>query len=179
MAWSTPLTAVASASLTAAQWNASVRANFLETAPAKATAANGHFVSTGPNAIAQRFITEAIVDATEGTTSTSYTSLSTNGPEVSVDTGTKALVFVTAQQANSTSGTTCYASFEITGATTSAAADTRAVISQNPSNIDMRATCVSLMTLTAGTNSFRMLYRCGSGGGTGSFTRRRVTVVPL
>jgi len=39
MAWFTPLAGVSTATLTAAQWNASVRDNLLETAPAKATSA--------------------------------------------------------------------------------------------------------------------------------------------
>lgn len=179
MAWSTPLTAVTSAILTAAQWNASVRDNLLETAPAKATAANGYFVATGANSIAQRFMGDATVAATEGTTSTSYTALSTDGPLVTLTTGTKALVIITAQMSNTTAATTSYAAFEVTGATTTAASDTVAIALQSPSNYDIRSSACALVSLTAGSNTFRMLYRCGSGGGTSNFTRRRITVMPL
>lgn len=179
ISWSTPLTATASAVLTAAQWNASVRDNLLETAVAKATTANGYFVATGANALAQRFILEAVVDPLETTTSTSYTSLATNGPLVAPTTGTKALVFLTSQQSNSTSGTTCYATYEVSGASSIAANDSWAALVQSPAGQDIRMTCVSLQTLSAGVNTFRMMYRCGSGGGTGSFNRRRITVMPL
>lgn len=56
MAWTTPLTAVSGSILTAAQWNASVRDNLNETAPAKATTADRMFVTTGPNALQQNVI---------------------------------------------------------------------------------------------------------------------------
>lgn len=179
MAWGTPMTAVAGAVITAAQWNASVRDNLLETAVAKATAANGYFVATAANTLAQRFIVENVIDTNETTTSTSYTALATNGPLVSPATGTKALVFVTSEQSNSTTGTTCYSSYEVTGATSITANDSTACVLQAVSGHDSRSTVVSLAALTAGTNTFRMLYRCGSGGGTGSFVRRRLTVQPL
>jgi hypothetical protein len=179
MAWTIPFTAVPSAIITSVQWNASVRDNLLATSTAITTAANGYTVGTGANARAERFIVENVVDANETTTSTSYTSLATNGPLVSPVTGSKALVFVTGQSSNTTSGTTCYTSYEVSGSTTIAANDSVAAIIQTPSGQDIRMAAVSLASLTAGTNTFRMMYRCGSGGGTGSFVRRRITVMPL
>ena len=69
MVWSTPLTAVANTPLTAAQWNASVRDNFNETAPAKATVGGRIFASTGPNTIAEREVLADVVETAETTTS--------------------------------------------------------------------------------------------------------------
>ena len=54
MAWTAPMTAVANAVFTAAQFNTHVRDNLLETAPAKATTTGGYFVATGTNTIVQR-----------------------------------------------------------------------------------------------------------------------------
>lgn len=179
MSWSTPLTAVTSAVLTAAQWNASVRDNLNETAPAKATTAGGYFVATGSNVIAQRLVGDASVSTQEGTTSTSYTALSTDGPLVTVTTGTKALVIITGQMSNTTAATTSYASYEVSGATTVAASDLVSIALQSPANYDIRSSACTLQSLTSGSNTFRMLYRCGSGGGTSNFTRRRITVLPF
>jgi len=87
MSWTAPLTAVATASLSAAQWNASVRDNLLETAPAKATAAGQVFVATAANAIAARTPSSNLITTIETTTSTTSGVLPTAGPSVSVVTG--------------------------------------------------------------------------------------------
>src|SRR5215217_4239281 len=97
MAWSTPLTAVDGAILTFGQWNASVRDNLLETAPAKATATGTYFVGTGTNSIAQRTITEANQVNSTTTTSTTYVNLDAGTPAVTVVTGTKAMVHSSAR----------------------------------------------------------------------------------
>ena len=85
MAWTAPRTAVAGATFSAAQFNANVRDNLNETAPAKATAASQLFVSTGPNAIAARVPSTARVDTAESTSSTSYVDLATPGPLLASD----------------------------------------------------------------------------------------------
>lgn len=114
MAWSTPLTAVANASLTAAQWNASVRDNLLETAPAKATTATGYFVATGTNAIAQRVPLSSAIATDQSTTSTGgYANLTTSGPAVTVTTGVAALVCFGAWMTNDTGGARALMSYEI------------------------------------------------------------------
>jgi hypothetical protein len=175
MAWSTPLTAVAGTALTAAQWNASVRDNLLETPAAKATTAGTLFVGAGPNSIAERFLLQHTVDTAETTTSTAYTSLGTNGPTVTLTCGGKALVWIIAELYSSATGTTV-ASFEITGATTTAAADSRSILNDNgPAAI--RSSSCSLMTTNPGSNTFRMLYRTTSG--TGTYLFRHLVVMAL
>ena len=152
-----------------------MRDNLLETPAAKATAAGTLFVGTGPNGIAERFLLDHSVTTTETTTSTSYASLGTNGPSVSLVTGGKAMVWINTQLFNSATGTTV-ASFEISGATTTAAADSRAVMNDN-GTASVRGSACSLMATTAGTNTFRMLYRTTSG--TATYLYRNIVVMAL
>jgi hypothetical protein len=179
VAWTTPLTAVANSALTAAQWNASVRDNLLETAPAKATTAGRLFVSTGANAIAQREITTATVNTQETTTSTSYVDLATVGPQVTVTTGTRALVMWAAQMKNASSSTSTRAAVDVSGATTIAAADTDDIIIDGlAANNEIRCSMFKLYTtLTAGSNTFKVQYKVG--GGTGTFLDRQICVIAL
>jgi hypothetical protein len=177
MAWGTPLTAVANSALTAAQWNASVRDNLNETAPAKATTAGTIFVATGVNTIAERFILDDIVETSETTTNTSYISLATNGPVVTITTGVKAMVWINCSMSNSTANQGTWASWECSGATTIAAIDSRALYLQSAAGNDTRAGVCSLNTTTPGSNVFRMLYRVT--GNTGTFLRRRMQIMSL
>src|SRR6266568_2548959 len=103
MAWTTPLTAVANATLTAAQWNASVRDNLNMTAPALASAAGQIFASTAANTIAVRVPTGAYVSNLGTDASTSYGDLTSAGPAVTVATGAKAIVAIACGLWNSAS----------------------------------------------------------------------------
>jgi hypothetical protein len=178
MAWSTPLTAVSNATLTAAQWNASVRDNLLETAAAKATTAGRIFVATGSNALAERAISGATVDTVESTAITTYTNLATSGPQVTVTTGTQALVWINSRSLNTTGGSPALASFEVSGATTIAASDNRACYVDLAASEIVRTCTVTLQTgLTPGSNTFKMVYRAG--GGSASFAYRHIVVMAL
>ena len=69
-----------------------------------------------------------VVATSQTTTSASYTDLSTSGPAVTATvSGTSALVMLTANISNSTVGSNCFMGVDISGATTVAAADTRAL----------------------------------------------------
>lgn len=179
MAWSTPLTAVSNATLTAAQWNASVRDNLLETAAAKATTAGRIFVSTGANAVAERVIDSATVPASQTTTSTTYASLLTAGPAVTVTTGTRALVFIQAFMSSNSIGQKSWAGVAVSGATTIAASDTTGIEFQvYGSNAEFRGTAATLFkTLNAGANTFTMQYRVSAG--TTTYGDREIIVVAL
>ena len=157
MAWTTPMTAVANAAFTAAQFNTYVRDNLNETAPAKATTAGSIFVATGANSIAERIVGTATVSASETTTLTSYTDLATPGPAITTTTGVTALVFVEAQLSNTTVASTAFADFEVTGATARAAADGTAIMNlSSTANSFIRASAVTTPTLTGGSNTFTM-----------------------
>lgn len=179
MAWSAPMTAVAGATFTAAQFNQYVRDNLNQTAPAIATTASQLFVSTGANAIATRVPSTASIATVQSTTSTSYTDLATVGPAVTVTTGTIALVWFAAAMANSTGDAQCNASVAVSGASSVAANDVWALTSDGVTagNYIRYGTMHAFTGLTAGSNTFTMKYRAGSS--TANYQRREILVLPL
>jgi hypothetical protein len=179
MAWSTPLTAVSNATLTASQWNASVRDNLAETAPAKATTPGSIFVTTAANQIAERIPVTGLVLGTDSVAATAYANTTTPGPSVTAVSAAKALIFTSGWLTNNTGGASVYMSHEITGATSIAAADTWALEQRDSgTNGLMNGTRCHLETaLTSGSNTFTIKYRVSSG--TGSVQRRHLTVIPF
>jgi hypothetical protein len=182
MAWTAPMTAVANTAFTAAQFNTYIRDNLLETAPAKATAGVGNgaiFVKSATNTIAARLPDQASVSTSQSTSSGSYVNLSTVGPAVTVTTGTRALVIVSASiQNNSTNSS--YVGIAVTGATSIAATDDQALRTRDSSGgaAEMQMSYAYLFTtLTAGSNTFTAKYR--TNGGTSTYRNRTMTVLPL
>lgn len=180
MAWTSPMTAVSNTALTAAQWNAHVRDNLLETAPGKASGVSQLFVSTGANAIAARTPTGATVITSQATTSTSYADLTTVGPSVSVTTGTKAIVCVSATLLNSGTNFGSYASYAVSGVTTIAAADQWSIILDGTAlSNPMRVGAVHFQeSLNPGVNVFTMKYKADATS-SASFANRHLFVIPL
>jgi hypothetical protein len=181
MAWTTPLTAVSNAALTAAQWNASVRDNLLETPAAKFTAAGQLFVSTAANAGAARSVgANRVAGGSQTTSSASFTDLVTVGPTVTLSTGTAALVLVTAFIANNTAGQGGYMGYGVTGATTIAASAERTLrIMSGAASERARATAANWQTgLTVGSNTFTAKYSVVATG-TADFDEREIAVLPL
>lgn len=181
MAYSVPMTAVSNATFTAAQFNASVRDNILETAPAKATTAGQVFVSTAANAIAARVPTRfTIATAQNATSIAAYGDLTSVGPTVTVTTGTQALVAMTAAIGNSTGGGGGLMGFAVSGATTIAASDDRALrlMSSNASETQRMTAWHHQIGLTAGSNTFTAKYTTPTGG-TATFQQRELAVFPL
>lgn len=179
MAWTTPLTAVSNTALTAAQWNASVRDNLLETAVAKATTAGRIFVATGTNSIAERAISAQTISTSQTTTSTSYADLATVGPAVAVTTGTQALCFWEAQMSCSVSNTSVRSAVAVSGASTFGASDSEDLyIDGLPAGQQIRAAAFQMWTgLTGGSNTFTQKYKVGAG--TGTYLDRQLAVIAL
>lgn len=178
MAWSVPLTAVSNATLTAAQWNASVRDNLLTTFPAIATTAGQLAVATGANAIAARTCPSDIVSAAEAVVATSYGNISggTVGPTITVTTGAYCFVVLSCQLSNTTGGAASYMSYTISGATTQAAADSTALYYESSNAGDIIGMSVIIPnSLTAGSNTFQAKYKVGAGNGT--FGSRRMAIL--
>lgn len=173
------MTAVAGATFTAAQFNQYVRDNLNQTAPALATAASQLFVSTGANAITTRVPTTASVSTSESTTSTSFTDLATPGPSVTVTCGTIAIVGFAASQSNNTLDHACLSSVEVSGASSVAASDNWAILTDGVTAGNfVRYGMTHVFTgLTAGSNTFKMKYRAGSTTATYQF--REIFVIPL
>lgn len=177
MAYSTPLTATANVALTAAQWNATVRDNLLETAPAKATTAGSIFVGVTANSIAERITGAATVGTLQTTLSTTYADLTTAGPAVTRTSGTQALVMWGCEISNGTTGSSAYMGFAVTGATSVAATDANALKFTATSGYPLQATRVTMQSVTSGSNVFTAKYRVDSG--TGSFSQRSMVVIPF
>ncbi len=169
---------MASTAFTAAQFNTSVRDNLNETAPAKATTAGRWFIATGANAIAERAIESGEVLAPEGTASTTYTDLTTNGPAVTLTTGTKALIIITGQGEVNTADAQSFISYAVSGATTIAADDANSLVFTSATTQDpYRASVVHHETLTAGSNTVTLKFRTSAG--TATFRRRQLIVMGM
>ncbi len=183
MSWTAPMTAVSGNAFTASQFNIHVRDNLLETAPGLATTAGGYFAATRLNNIEQRIPGTAEVLTTQTTTSTSFTDLATVGPAVTIDTGTSALVCIESQLTTADAGTSfAIASYTVSGATTTSAADDRSINEQGGSvgSQNFRyGTCFLVSNLTPGTNIFTMKYRTTNASFAAAFLNRRISVIPF
>ncbi len=151
MAWTAPRTWVTGEVVTAAIMNTHLRDNLLALLPSTAE-----------------------VQTSETETATAYDDMTTAGPSVTVDTPTVATVIVSARISNSAAGSS-FASYAVSGATTSAATDERAAhVAGTDVTVSTRVTRHT--GLTAGSNTFTMKYRVASG--TGTFVMRRIFVFP-
>jgi hypothetical protein len=181
MAWTTPKTFVANDTLTAAELNTHLRDNLNETEAALASQDGSYFVGAGVNKIAERSLVTARINTNESTTSTSYTDLTTIGPEVTVETGGAAIVFFETAGRNSSGSVNGMAicSVAVSGATTQAASNTWSIeISGVNADRPLHCSAFKLFDdLTPGENTFTMKYRVATG--TGSFGYRYIGVMPL
>lgn len=137
-----------------------------------------HFFYNGSVWVAERPFA-ANVTTSQTTTSTSYTNLATVGPDVTVETGTIALVTLTSSMETNTLNAFTFVSYDVSGATTSSATDARALaFIHSVQNFGNRLTAQFYQTgLTAGSNTFRMRYRTTSG--TATFANRTISVQAL
>lgn len=179
MAWTAPPTAIANTALAAATWNAGVRDNLLETAPAKASKAGSLFVSDGVNSIVERTIGFDEVLTAQQSSSTTYDDLATVGPQVTVDTGTRALYILSAQSGHSADNSAVRTSIEVTGATSISPGDSREMLIDGlPGGQALAVSWAHLETqLNPGSNTFTMKYRVTVG--TGTWSERRLIVLPF
>lgn len=176
MAWTAPMTAVADSVFTAAQFNSSVRDNLNETGPAIATEASRVIMTDGANSLTEGQILDDIVETQETTTSSSYTDLSTVGPEITMTTRSRVFCFINANCLNSDAANS-YASLEVSGASSITASDTRGVVVDLEAGNNVRCGVCTLLAVTPGSNTFTMKYRVQSG--TGTFKNRRLIIWSL
>lgn len=124
-------------------------------------------------------IKTATVATSEATTSASYTDLATTTDSVTVAIGSsgKALIAIAADiTVSSVSG---YLSYDVSGATTSAAADAKSFryMAAGTNSVHHMDAMFLETSLTPGFNTFKLKYRVSSG--TGTFINRRITVIPF
>jgi hypothetical protein len=126
------------------------------------------------NEVERKKATGATVATSETETNTAYDDMATVGPAVTVTTGTKALVHIGAD-VRSAAGQTSLVSVAVSGASTIAATDARALSSYN-GDVVRGSRAVLVTGLTAGSNTFTLKYRVT--GGTGTFIDREIIVIP-
>lgn len=180
MAWTTPRTWADAEDVTHTLLNTHIRDNQNETAPGIASAAGRMIVTDGVNSIVERIPSNNRVETIQTTSSTSYTDLATAGPAVTVTTGTAALVILSTVVLNDTAAAEAICGVAISGATTLAAQDGKALrISTSTGTVSLDGSKAQLYTgLTAGSNTFTMKYRV-TGTSTGTFARRELIVIPF
>ena len=117
------------------------------------------------------------VATAQTTTSTTYADLATVGPSVTLtSTGTQALVLITFQGDNSTPANGGAASILVSGATTIAPNDDRALgHNLGASGFGFYSGTFIPLTINPGTNTYKMQYRVA--GTTGTFGRRKLYVI--
>lgn len=174
------ITALTSTVLTVSGLNSATVANSTISANAYSKVANPHgAVKKGP---AQT----ATVATSETTASTSYAFLTTTTDQVTCIIGLSgtAMISLMSYMSNNTSAAECYVSVDVSGSTTTAAADVNAVRFQSiNANEENQSGVTFMMTgLAAGSTTFKMKYKVATGGGgagTGTFLNRRITVIPM
>jgi len=178
MSWTVPATAVAGQPFTAAIFNAQMRDNLNATAPAQATTISSWFTGSDINAIAERIPAQNNASGSSTTTGTGYGNLADAvTTSVTVATGTSAWCLLYCNMSNSATANT-WMSVAVSGATTIAASDTRAIMRNQGNNGQrMGATFYFNGLLTPGNNTFTLQYRVTSG--TGTFSVRRLGVIPF
>lgn len=182
MAWTTPKTWSANAVLTAAELNEQLRDNLMEQMPALAAVEGSWFSVADVNELIERSLASDEVLAVEQTASTSYVDLATVGPEVTIETGTSALVLFSGLLYSDSTGAQCCMSYGVSGATpTRAASDDSAIISDGlgtNGNVWGFMSFDFVEDLTPGANIFTAKYRAG-GAGTMTAYARTLTVWPF
>jgi hypothetical protein len=121
----------------------------------------------------------SFVSGSQAVSGTSYVDLTTV-QSVTVTTGTKALVLFSSQFENGASSLEAYMSFGVTGATTSAATDARAIKLYTGAFawVGTLSQAFIITGLTAGSNTFTTKYRM-QGGGSMGFSNRYISVIDL
>jgi hypothetical protein len=176
MAWTAPATWVANQTLTAAMLNAQLRDNFLELDVAKALTEGSIIGTAGLNSLAEKvpaFTTFLTTDVVANLTYVPLTSLS-----VTLTTGTVALVLNACKMQNNTANQSTWCSWAVSGATTVAAADSKAlVLNGMAANFPSQFSDFYLITgLTPGSNTFTQQFHVD--GGTATVGPRQLVVWP-
>ncbi len=178
MAWTAPRTWVAGEDVGFALMNTHIRDNLLETAPGIASAGSRLIVTDGANSIVERIPATANVVTQETTASTTFTDLATAGPSVTVTTGTLVYIMFTVESFNTGAGGENVVGYAVSGASALGASATRALkLTSSAASDKIQVGWGEVRAVTAGSNTFKLQYLVSSG--TGTFLRRRISVIPF
>lgn len=187
MAWSTPMTAVANAVFTAAEYNTYVRDNLLETAPAKASGAVGtsqYFLSTADGLITN-VAGSNLINTSESTTSSTYTDLASVGPSFPRQINIGFVMWLGTRRVNSSATESSLMSVEIVRNSDSAVVfspnDNFSVGSVGTAPQRSSSPPMSVGGFTPGIYTFTAKYRTTNVGGTSTatFANRWLHVIPF
>lgn len=179
MSWTAPATFTDGNVLSAADMNTFLRDNMLETMPGKATGQLRHYIADGANRIIERQIVKEYIEVADVTSSTSYGDLGTVGPSITLVASQAVLVFWTMYVENNTAGATNCSSIDVSGATVSGPADSKALMIPIYTADKGRQVGMAdiIAGLAPGTHTFKLQYRVDSG--TGKFAKRSLIVIAL
>lgn len=180
MAWTSPITFVTGAALTASQLNINVRDNLNETAVAKTTLFGSHYAGNGTTSLAERITTVSYVATQESIATTTPDDLATLGPTVTTTAAGRAILLLSAYASNNIAGNSSVMYTDITGA------HSQGVTAQAALRITSAAAgaaasgsyCYGL-GVTAGSSTYTSKYAAGAGATTATFQYRRLTVIPF
>jgi hypothetical protein len=183
------MTAVDGTIFSAQEYNQHIRDNLMQMFPAKATQSAQYAVTAGFRSLSAYRMTTAFVSGTNTTTSTSYVTL-TGGPSITLTTSDSALVFFACAASNSTASASSAVSVSVSGATSVPSSNQWRILHDGRvANQQTRTMCIHYFSrnmldgrrkhseLKPGSNTFTMQAKIV--GGTGSFSRRYLAVMPL
>lgn len=179
MTWSAPMTAVAGATFSDVEYNRYIRDNLAETFPARADAAGQYFVSHTHIRGDTRTSGSSFVAGSDTTTSVTYVTL-TNDSTVSLSSRSQILVWFGATMSNNTSNASTRLSVKIKGPTNFPAQDRWSICLDGiPTGNAQRMSSFHKFTLLKyGTYDITLQARVAAGT-TGTFSNRRLAVMPL
>lgn len=178
------MTAEAGTYVTRAQFNVHVRDNLLETEAAGAVTPGALWFADGPGRGSEHIIQDHVIETSETTTSETYTDLDTFGPTITSFCNEWILIFTNCRLANSTTKGS-YASYEVVSEEEGLFQDepkaSRAIIRDGGAGAANRYGQVSSLKGLAGPMRYKisMKYRVGDTATTGTFSARRLQIMPL
>ena len=123
----------------------------------------------------------AVVATGETTTSLTFTDLTTTTDTVTVTIGASGMALVVLYANMSVNAGQCYVGYAVSGANTASAADTKAINFAQQYGLAYGAYGVTFLEtgLTAGSTTFKMKYHVTNGSYAGTFSNRRIAVIPF
>lgn len=176
------MTAVANTAFTSAQWNVYVRDNLNHCAPAVATTGARWITTDGFFSLVERAPNVDYTIVNDTTANTSYEDLDSNArPNVTTNSGLRAIVTLGAIMSNSTAGWGARMSVAVSGAAQFSATDNNSFLIESGNASDaFKGTWTTIFDegMAAGELVWTAKYR-SVGGATASFDDRLLAVIPF